>query len=244
MRHGSKIGVVIPALNEEKTIGAVLDAVPDWVDAVVVGDNGSTDRTQEIALNRGVGVVLEPVRGYGSACAAGVAKLDESGATDVVVFLDGDFSDDPNEMHLLVDPIVLENCDLVIGSRILGKREKGALSIQQRFGSWLASRLIRAFFGARYTDLGPFRAIKRPSLEKLGMSEQGYGWTVQMQVRAARLGMKTKEAPVSYRRRAGGRSKVSGTIRGVLGASAVILFVIFKEGLEARLESAPLSQRA
>jgi glycosyltransferase involved in cell wall biosynthesis len=238
MRYGKKVAAVIPALNEEKTIGLVLDAIPDWIDRIVLGDNGSTDTTREIAAEHGAEVAREPRRGYGRACMAAVSRLAGSDAPDVVVFLDGDFSDDPIEMNLLVDPAVHEDRDLVIGSRILGRREKGALSVQQRFGSWLASQLIRALFGVRYTDLGPFRAVKWSSLKMLGMDHPGYGWTVQMQVRAARLGMKIKEVPVSYRRRAGGKSKVSGTIRGVLGASAVILFVIFKEGLAARIKTA------
>jgi glycosyltransferase involved in cell wall biosynthesis len=232
MRDGRKIAVVIPALDEERAIGRVVDAIPDWVDDVVLVDNGSTDGTAGIAAERGARIVWEPRRGYGAACRAGVDSLAPPGrsdAPDVVVFVDGDFSDDPTEMGALLAPILERGVDLVIGSRTLGRRERGSLTIQQRFGDALSCALIRLLYGTRYTDLGPFRAISHAALEALDLDDLGYGWTVQMQVRAARHGLKIAEVPVSYRRRAAGRSKVSGTVRGAFDAGATILWVIFSE---------------
>ena len=223
MRGGAVIAVVIPVLNEEQAIGEVLAAIPRWVDDVVVVDNGSTDGTARVVRTKGARLVTEPVRGYGAACQAGMRALR---ATDVVVFIDGDFSDRPEEMERLVDPIVGGQADLVIGSRVTGRREAGALSAQQRFGNWLACRLMRWFWGARYTDLGPFRAIGRAALERLDMRDRGFGWTVEMQLKGVRLGLRIQEVPVSYRRRIG-VSKISGTLSGVVQAGCKILFVIF-----------------
>ena len=223
MRGGAVIAVVIPVLNEEQAIGEVLAAIPRWVDDVVVVDNGSTDGTARVVRTKGARLVTEPVRGYGAACQAGIRALR---ATDVVVFIDGDFSDRPEEMERLVDPIVGGQADLVIGSRVTGRREAGALSAQQRFGNWLACRLMRWFWGARYTDLGPFRAIGRAALERLDMRDRGFGWTVEMQLKGVRLGLRIQEVPVSYRRRIG-VSKISGTLSGVVQAGCKILFVIF-----------------
>ena len=222
MYKGLSIGVVIPALDEERAIARVIGDIPAWVDEIVVADNCSRDRTAEIAEQAGAKVVHERERGYGAACQAGIAALR---AADIVVFLDGDRSDDPGEMAALVDPIAEDRADFVIGSRVTGKPARGALTPQQRFGNWLACRLILIFWGARFTDLGPFRAIRWHALESLGMRDRDYGWTVEMQASAARAGLRVLEVPASYRRRIG-RSKISGTVRGVLGAGWKILYTI------------------
>lgn len=227
MRAGKRIGVVIPALNEEKAIGRVIAAIPSWVDDIVVADNASTDGTRRVAERAGARVVSEPQKGYGAACQTGIAHL---GAVDIVVFLDGDCSDFPEDMPLLVDPVLEGAADLVIGSRVTGEREQGALLFHQRFGNWLACRLIRRFFGVTYTDLGPFRAIRKDALQSLAMRDPAYGWTVEMQIKAARAGLKIKEAPVRYRARIG-TSKVSGTVRGTLLAGTTILSVIARSAL-------------
>ena len=192
-------------------MGKVVSAIPGWVDTVIVVDNGSTDRTADVARSRGARVVSEPRRGYGSACLAGIAALD---GPDIVVFLDGDFSDHPEEMPRLVDPIIDGEADMVIGSRVRGDRQAGALTPQQHFGNWLACVLMRLFWRVRYTDLGPFRAISARALGRLRMRDPDYGWTVEMQVKAARRGLRVREAPVSCDRQAG-PSKITGTLRGV-----------------------------
>jgi glycosyltransferase involved in cell wall biosynthesis len=241
------IAVIIPALDEEETIGPVLDAIPAWVDRVLVVDNGSTDRTAALASRHGAEVLAEPRRGYGAACLRGLAALPGTarvGAQLVVVFLDGDGADDPAEMGALVAPLVDLGYDLVIGSRTRGDCEPGALSIPQRFGNRLCCWLTRRLFGVRYTDLGPFRAIRWRALEQLGLDDRGFGLTIQMQVRAARRGLRITEVPVSYRRRAGGRSKISGTLRGVVGAGSKILRVIAREALEELLHGACSGSRA
>ena len=230
MRNGFNIAVIIPALNEERSIALVLDAIPGWVDDVVVADNGSADRTAEVAQGHGARVVLESRRGYGSACLAAMAKLK---SPDIVVFLDGDFSDHPEQMDRLVDPIIAGGADLVIGSRVLGIHEPGALTPQARFGNWLATRLIRLFWKTPYTDLGPFRAIRYKTLKSLRMADPDYGWTVEMQVKAAIQGARAAEVAVDYRRRIG-TSKVSGTIRGAVGAGCKILGTIFIAALTMR----------
>jgi glycosyltransferase involved in cell wall biosynthesis len=223
MRQDATVAVIIPMLNEEQSISKVILAIPRWVDDIIVVDNGSTDRSAEVALAHGARVVQEPRRGYGSACLAGIDALRDP---DVVVFLDGDLSDYPEEMATLVDPIANGKSDMVIGSRVLGQREPGALAPQAQFGNWLACRLIRLFWKVRYTDLGPFRAVRYPMLKSLCMRDRDYGWTVEMQVKAARDGIKVLEVPVSYRRRIG-KSKISGTVKGALGAGVKILFTIF-----------------
>jgi rSAM/selenodomain-associated transferase 2/rSAM/selenodomain-associated transferase 1 len=225
-----KVAVIIPAMNEAQAIGRVLEAMPEWVGQIIVVDNASTDQTAAIAARCGATVVHEPQRGYGAACLRGIAALD---GADIVVFLDGDFSDDPQEMGRLIEPILCDDVDMVIGSRALGLVEKGALTPQQRFGNGLACRLMRILYQTRYTDLGPFRAIRYASLRRLAMDDRNYGWTVQMQVRAARLGLRTTEVPVSYRRRIG-VSKISGTLRGVIGAGIKIITTIFREGLGSK----------
>lgn len=219
------IAVVIPAHNEEAAIGRVLAAIPRClVGQVIVVDNGSTDATASRARSMGATVVREERRGYGRACLAGIAAL---GNPDIVVFLDGDFSDYPEEMPALIAPLLEGNADLVIGSRTLGKRQRGAILPQARLGNVLATRLIRGFFGVAFTDLGPFRAIRFDALNRLNMEDCDFGWTVEMQVKAARMGMRVAEVPVRYRRRIGD-SKISGTIRGSIGAGCKILLTIFR----------------
>ncbi len=222
--------MIIPALNEERSIGKVVSAIPRWVDDIIVVDNGSTDGTSRVASESRARVYFEPCRGYGAACLTGMAELADP---DVVVFLDGDFSDFPEEMDRLVDPVIVEGADMVIGSRVLGRRESGSLSIQQVFGNWLACFLIRIFWGAKYTDLGPFRAIRYGALRSLGMTDRNYGWTVEMQLKAAMAGLRVSERPVSYRKRIG-KSKVSGTIKGVICAGTKILYTIFVAALKSR----------
>lgn len=222
MLEGAKIGVVIPARDEEAAIGAVVAGLPTFVDYIIVADNGSRDRTADIARAAGARVVEERQAGYGAACLAGIAALPP---VDIVVFVDGDNSDHADEMVSLLAPILSGRADLVIGSRALGNVESGAMTPQQKFGNWLATRLIRLGWGVAYTDLGPFRAIRQASLKKLGMADRTYGWTVEMQVRAIEAGLRAVEVPVSYRKRIG-VSKISGTIRGSVLAGIKILTII------------------
>lgn len=220
-----RVDVVIPALNEEEALPHVLRAIPrEAVRRIVVADNGSTDRTAEVARAHGAEVVREPERGYGAACLAALASL-SADPPDVVVFLDGDHSDHPEELPSLVAPIARGEADLVIGSRARGEAERGSLTPQQRVGNAIACVALRTLYGARYTDLGPFRAIRWTSLASLGMVDRNYGWTVEMQIKAARRGLPHVEVPVRYRRRIG-VSKVSGTLRGTVGASAKILYLL------------------
>ncbi len=226
-----RISVIIPAYNEEASIGKVIADIPaEWVDEIVVCDNNSTDDTAEEAHRAGATVVFQPRPGYGNACLAGMAYLQQRPAPQqpqIVVFLDGDYSDFPEQLPLVVAPIIEADYDLVIGSRALGRMERGAMQPQQIFGNWLATTLIRLFFGYRFTDLGPFRAIKWDKLLSLGMEDRNYGWTVEMQVKAAKAGLRCTEVPVDYRRRIG-HSKVSGTIKGTILAGHKILWTIFK----------------
>jgi glycosyltransferase involved in cell wall biosynthesis len=194
---------------------------------VIVVDNGSRDRTAEAARRAGAMVVSEPRRGYGAACLAGLAFL-RPRPPDIVAFLDADLSEDPAQLPELLAPIREGRADLVIGSRTLGEREEGSLTPVQEFGNRLATLLLRLFFGARFTDLGPFRAIRWEALERLGMRDRGYGWTVEMQARAARAGLRCAEVPVRHRRRRAGRSKVAGTIAGMLGAGVKIPLTILR----------------
>ena len=228
MRHGKRIGVIIPALNEERAIGRVIADIPAWVDDIVIVDNGSTDQTCGVAHAAGARVVAEPQRGYGIACQTGIAALIDA---DIVVFLDGDYSDHPGEMARLVDPIAKGASALVIGSRVTGSAAPGALTPQQRFGNGLACHLIRQIFGVTFTDLGPFRAIDRDALRQLGMTDRAYGWTVEMQIRALRQGLAVSEVPVSYRPRIG-QSKISGTLKGSVLAGFTILRIIARSALE------------
>jgi glycosyltransferase involved in cell wall biosynthesis len=230
-----RVAVVIPVFNEQESLPLVLGAIPmGLVARVIVCDNGSTDRSLEVALAREkVEVVREPRRGYGSACLAGLAHLRATGAPDVVVFLDGDFSDRPEEMHALLAPIARGEADFVLGSRRLGNAEPGALLPQARFGNALATFLIRALTGFRYTDLGPFRAIRWECLERLGMADRDFGWTCEMQMKAIGAGLRSVEVPVSYRRRLG-VSKIAGTVGGTARAGFKILLRVFLHAGAAR----------
>jgi glycosyltransferase involved in cell wall biosynthesis len=236
MRKGKRIGVVIPARNEEGPIGLVLADLPDWVDAVVVADNGSNDRTAAVARAAGAIVVYEPQPGYGAACLAGIAALPR---VDIVVFADGDRSDYVEDMAAIVDPILIDPklagaADLVIGSRALGGREAGSMTVPQVLGNWLATRLIRLIWGVRYTDLGPFRAISRPALDRLGMADRTFGWTVEMQLKAIEKGLRVLEVPVRYRARIG-VSKISGTVKGTILAGTKILSLIGRHAVRSWL---------
>lgn len=225
------ISVVIPALNEEEPIAEVVRAclaagVPS---EVIVVDNGSTDRTAERARTAGARVVAAP-RGYGRACAAGVDAV--SPQCDIIVFLDGDGSDCPELMDQLVRPIIEGTHDFVIGSRTRGQREAGSMNTQQVFAGYLAGWLIRPLYGVKYTDMCPFRAIRRDAFDRLGMKEETYGWNLEMQMRAARSGLRVLEVPVNHRCRTGGESKVSGTLRGTFVAGARIFATLLRVALE------------
>ena len=221
------IVVIIPALNEEQAIGGVVSRIPDFINRIIVADNGSTDRTAIRAQDAGAEVVSVPVAGYGRACLAGV---DAAGEADILVFLDGDGSDVPEEMDLLLAPILSGDIDMVIGSRAMGVAEAGSLTVTQRFGNRLACVLMKLFWGGGYTDLGPFRAIRRSAYDRLGMTAPTFGWTVEMQVRALKQKLAVADVPVSYKNRIG-VSKISGTVRGVIMAGAYILGTIFAEKL-------------
>lgn len=223
-----KTAVIIPAFNEAPSIGGVIQAIPNGLaHRVIVVDNASTDETPQIARKHGAEVIDEPQRGYGKACLRGIAA---AGDADVLVFLDADFSDDPAVMPRLLEPIEQGEAEFVVGSRILGDAEPGALPPHARFGNQLACFLIRIIYGDRFTDLGPFRAIRRETLERLQMQDEDYGWTVEMQAKAARLQIPWREAPVPYRKRIG-RSKISGTVKGSVLAGIKILWTIAKVSL-------------
>ncbi|MCH8931467.1 MAG: glycosyltransferase family 2 protein [Nitrospina sp.] len=220
-----KISVIIPAYNEEKSLPLVLNDLPkDQLHQIIVVDNRSTDRTAEVARKNGATVVHERRRGYGRACLTGMAALD---APDIVVFLDGDYSDYPEEISLLVEPILKGEADFVVGSRMLLAESRQALLPQARYGNQLAVFLIRLFFGHRFTDLGPFRAIRSESLQAIGMHDQDFGWTVEMQIKAVQNGLRIREVPVRYRVRIG-VSKITGTLSGTLKAGTKIIYTIFK----------------
>ena len=222
-----KAVLIIPALNEEDSIGRVLSEVPAGLfDDVFVVDNGSTDRTAEAAVAQGATVLHESQRGYGNACLRALQEL--SPDAEIVVFMDGDGSDVPAEASWLLGPIADHQADLVLGSRELGPSEPGALGLPQRLGNRLATWLVRLIYNHRYTDLGPFRAIRASSLRGLGMRDRNYGWTVEMQIKALQQGLSVKEIPVSYRRRRAGASKVSGSLWGGLAASLKILWLILR----------------
>lgn len=219
-----RVAVVIPARNEEASIGPVLEEIPRaHAQVVIVVDNGSRDRTAEVARSHGAVVVGEPVPGYGAACLAGIARTDST--VDVVVILDADRSDYPEELPLLVAPIAAGEADLVIGSRVLGGAEPGALPWNQRAGNRLACALVRILYGARCTDMGPFRAIRREALLNLHMRDRTYGWNVEMLAKALIAGLRVREVPVRYRRRIG-TSKISGTVKGTLRAGTRIVGTI------------------
>ena len=225
--------VITPMLNEEKSIVLVLNDLPP-VRQVIVVDNGCTDNSPAIARSAGAKVVEEPQRGYGKACLAGIAYLDKLIAEEnvdptsvFVAFVDGDYSDHPDELPKLLRPLVEKEAHFVVGSRSTGSREQGAMHFQAIFGNWLACSLMKVFWGARFTDLGPFRAIRYTALKCLGMQDQDFGWTIEMQIKAVANGTSYREVPVSYRRRVG-VSKISGTIAGTFKAGYKILYTIFR----------------
>jgi len=223
------IDVIIPAYNEADAIGNVIrDIDKKLVRDIVVVDNNSTDNTTAMAKLYGATVLHQSLKGYGAACLMGIDYIKKKAPQpDIVVFIDGDYSDFPEEMVSLVEPIRAYNIDFVIGSRAIGNRQRGSMLPQQVFGNWLATRLLHLFYGVRYTDLGPFRAIKWNKLLQLKMNDQNFGWTVEMQLKAAKLNLKIMEVPVTYRKRIG-VSKVSGTLKGTVMAGYKIISTIFK----------------
>ncbi|GJM30484.1 MAG: glycosyl hydrolase [Cyclobacteriaceae bacterium] len=225
----ANVKVIIPAFNEENAVGKVIRDIPkELVSEVIVVNNASTDQTEIAARSNGATVLDERRKGYGYACLRGIDYLlNHETNTDVVVFLDADYSDHPEEMTKLITPIVLEAQDLVIGSRSMGRPDKGSMTIPQVFGNWLATTLLNILYGANFTDLGPFRAIRYQSLLALDMKDTTYGWTVEMQLKAAKQKLRCLEVPVSYRVRIG-KSKISGTIKGTVMAGYKILWTIFK----------------
>ena len=222
------VDVIIPAFNEEKSIGKVIGDIPTLVRHVVVANNNSTDRTAEMAKAAGAQVVFEPQKGYGKACLTAMDWVQQQVVQpDILVFLDGDYSDYPEQLEMLIAPILGGEADLVIGSRSLGEREAGSMTFPQVFGNALATTLMRWMYGAKFSDLGPFRAIHWRKLIALGMVDQNFGWTIEMQIKAHQAGLSYMEVPVTYRKRIG-VSKVSGTVKGVFGAGYKIIFTIFK----------------
>ncbi len=221
--------MIIPALDEEEAITKVIGDIPsEYVEEIIVVDNGSSDNTVGVAEAAGATVLKETIRGYGAACLKGLNYLEETAVnTDIIVFLDADYSDHPEELAAVIDPIITKNIDLVIGSRALGETEKGALTPVQVFGNWLSAKLLSLIYNANFTDLGPFRAIKFSKLLELNMQDMNYGWTVEMQVKAAKHKLSFTEVPVKYRNRIG-KSKVSGTVKGSILAGYKILYTIFK----------------
>jgi glycosyltransferase involved in cell wall biosynthesis len=222
--------VIIPAFNEQNAVCSVVAEIPsELVTETIVVNNGSTDDTVNQARACGATVLDEPRKGYGYACLKGIDYLKSKNpdGCDVVVFIDADYSDYPEEMTKLVQPILADEADLVIGSRALGQKEKGSMTPQQVFGNWLATSLLDIFYKVRFTDLGPFRGIRYDKLIEIGMEDKTYGWTVEMQLKAARAGLRSAEIAVNYRKRIG-KSKVSGTVKGTLMAGYKILWTIFK----------------
>jgi len=227
------ISVIIAALNEEEAIANVINSVPkDLADEIVVVDNGSKDRTAEIAKAAGARVVREPVAGYGRAFRTGLRSI--SPKCEIIVFLDGDGSDCPEMMDRLVTPIIKGKSDFVVGSRTRGNRETGSMIFHQVVAGYMIGFLLRLLYGVHSTDMGPFRAIRRTTLDGLNLSEETYGWPLEMQMRAARAHVRTMEVPVDYRRRTGGHSKIAGTIRGTILASTRILITFARIAMEKR----------
>lgn len=242
-----RVTVLIPAFNEAEAIGSVIGDLPP-VDEVVVIDNASTDQTAINARAAGATVVREPRRGYGRACLAGIAHAEaQTPPPDVIVFLDGDYSDHPDELPRLLEPIARGEADLVIGSRLLGQRagmvEPGALLPQARLGNAFACAVMRRLYGAPFTDLGPFRAVRADALRSLGMEDETFGWTIEMQLKALRAGLRCAEVPVSYRRRVG-VSKITGTVSGTVRASAKILWTLGRYALKPRPQGHPVPEGA
>jgi glycosyltransferase involved in cell wall biosynthesis len=225
-----KIRVIIPAFNEENSVGEVIKDIPkEIISEIIVVDNNSSDHTAREAKKFGATVLSETKQGYGYACLKAIEYIKQTAdnATDIVVFLDADYSDYPQEIPNVTEPIINQNMDMVIGSRALGKKEKGSMTPQQIFGNWLATWLIHLFYGFKFTDLGPFRAIKWESLKSLNMQDKTYGWTVEMQLKAVKKKLNVCEVPVNYKKRIG-KSKVSGTVKGTIGAGYKIISWIFK----------------
>ena len=215
MHAMANIDVIIPAFNEEQSIPLVLNDIPDFVRQIIVVNNNSIDRTAIAAAESGAHVVDQPDQGYGNACLKGIETLKSLDTPpDIVVFLDADYSDHPEEMNRLVEPILYGDVDFVVGSRALGEREKGSMMPQQRFGNWLATFMVKLLYKRKITDLGPFRAIKFQQLMDLEMKDQTFGWTIEMQLKAIKKNYKYQEVPVSYRKRIG-RSKITGTVKGL-----------------------------
>lgn len=228
----SYIRVIIPAFNEEGSIAKVINDIPNHIDEVVVVDNQSTDDTAKEARRAGATVLYEKNMGYGYACLRGLAHLKNlNEPTDIVVFLDGDYSDYPEQMDSIISPILEKDIDLVIGARTKSRREPGSMTFPQIFGNWLATTLMRLFFNSKFTDLGPFRAIKYEKLLHLNMEDKTYGWTVEMQLKALKQDLSYTEVEIDYRNRIG-ESKVSGTIEGAFMAGVKILSWIFKYALK------------
>ena len=222
------IKVIIPAFNEEDSIKHVINDIPDIVDEVIVVSNNSTDNTEKNAKGTGATVLVEKQKGYGSACLKGMDYIaQQEKKADIIVFLDGDYSDYPEELVKIVNPIIEDDVDFVVGARVKELREKGSMTLPQIFGNWLATSLMRLFFRSTFTDLGPFRAIKYSKLLDLKMEDKTYGWTVEMQLKALKQKFTYREIPVNYRNRIG-VSKVSGTIKGAIFAGVKILWWIFK----------------
>lgn len=223
------IDVVIPAFNEAKAVGLVVRDIPkELVRNIIVVDNNSSDETREVAQKSGAIVIPEPMQGYGAACLRGLSYLNDLEVKpDIVVFIDADYSDYPQEMFDLVAPILDGKAEMVIGSRSLGNREKGAMMPQQIFGNWLATTLMKWIYKAEFTDLGPFRAITWKALQEIGMKDRDYGWTVEMQVKALKKGITYQEIPVKYRKRIG-VSKITGTIKGTVMAGYKIILTILR----------------
>jgi glycosyltransferase involved in cell wall biosynthesis len=231
------VSVIIIALNEEEAIGGVIASVPkDLADEIILVDNGSNDRTAEIAAAAGARVVKEPIPGYGRAFRAGLRRV--SPKCEIVVFLDGDGSDCPEMMDRLVTPIAEGKCDFVIGSRVRGNREAGSMNFHQVIAGYAIGFMLRILYGVHSTDMGPFRAIRRETLDNLYLREETYGWPLEMQMRAARAHVRTLEVPVDYRRRAGGHSKIAGTVRGSVLAAARILITLARIAIQRHSSAA------
>ena len=226
------VKVIIPAYNEENAIAKVIQDIPPIVDQIIVVNNNSTDNTYNVAKAAGATVINELKRGYGYACLSGMRYISlQETKPDIIVFLDGDYSDYPQQLSQLIAPIIEKDIDLVVGARVKALREKGAMTYPQKFGNWLATFLMKLFFGARFTDLGPFRAIKYHKLLALHMEDKTYGWTVEMQLKAVKQKYSYVEVPMNYRNRIG-VSKVSGTLKGTIFAGIKILTWIFKYSLK------------
>ncbi len=228
MREKPIVDVIIPAFNEENSVGKVINDIPSQVRNIVVVNNNSNDQTRSVAISAGGIVVDEPQQGYGKACLTGILYLESLDIVpDIVVFLDADFSDFPQELVNLIAPIIQNDFDMVIGSRAKGKREAGSMTFPQIFGNWLATTLMHYIYKTDYSDLGPFRAIKWEKLKELGMKDENYGWTIEMQIKAAKKGFKTTEVSVNYKTRIG-TSKISGTVKGTVMAGYKILLTVFR----------------